>query len=816
MLNSKPFLVFSILSLCSLSALAQKRQTIAAQDPELAYHGAGTQQQDMKSETAGSVFSPSVAKRFYEIAHEIACSKDINPAEVEQAIVLLKAARNLDSGADYTEPLLIRLASQASGQNHSPLLTRLLVDYVGEKADLVVVRDAILYLLERLNSREQREELLKDLLRKLGGKNAVLDSELVTLLGLLAAEKPDLETAKYYFMQAYNHNKYNKLAFTKLTELVPEQIGPGMYLEQLRLALRENPSDIGAAVTFADYLERLELYSTAARAYEYCADLFSYLYPSEALPANIYLPWVICCYHARQEQKKCLQIAQQLRQQGIFDIFLEGIAGKAAEKMGDTAQATQIFQAAEAKAQQLLLQGPAAGKEGAGPDESSSPEVGPEHFAWFYCFAHPEPSKALDWANKAYAREPNSAATAALLAYSLVMNQQTDWAKPLLNNYKRNQTADLAFALIQLKERQKDQAIETLKSAIAKEPGSLVAEQAKDLLSQLGSRYSSPVDPNVILAMMNNSFGESFIPAFTPPEKILQVQLNVRGNRFYYGSKFDGTVAITNNSSEPLIISDDGLFQGNIRLDAEISGDLKYSIPKLISRRIVTAPLVEPGGSLVIPLQLLTGQLRQVLLAHPQATLDIEFTLYLDPVTTAEGKVTNRLVNLQPVKVLVQRPGIELSSKYLLNRFNTIARGKPGQKIQTAQLFIGLLMEQQEMARGKPLYRYMSARWVPNMLRSALTHETGLLRNPDEQQWVVRVHTMADMLDFPLDRELMGVVAENLNNPHWPVRLMAVYLLAKSPGSKFGKVLDWTAKQDSHKLVRDMAMALGATGAAEG
>jgi len=41
--------------------------------------------------------------------------------------------------------------------------------------------------------------------------------------------------------------------------------------------------------------------------------------------------------------------------------------------------------------------------------------------------------------------------------------------------------------------------------------------------------------------------------------------------------------------------------------------------------------------------------------------------------------------------------------------------------------------------------------------------------------------------------------------------MMAVYLLAKNQNSNFGKVLDWTARYDSSKLVRDMAIALGAT-----
>jgi hypothetical protein len=40
---------------------------------------------------------------------------------------------------------------------------------------------------------------------------------------------------------------------------------------------------------------------------------------------------------------------------------------------------------------------------------------------------------------------------------------------------------------------------------------------------------------------------------------------------------------------------------------------------------------------------------------------------------------------------------------------------------------------------------------------------------------------------------------------------MAIYLLAKNQNSSFTKVLDWAAKYDSSKFVRDMAIALGGT-----
>ena len=80
-----------------------------------------------------------------------------------------------------------------------------------------------------------------------------------------------------------------------------------------------------------------------------------------------------------------------------------------------------------------------------------------------------------------------------------------------------------------------------------------------------------------------------------------------------------------------------------------------------------------------------------------------------------------------------------------------------------------------------------------------------------DENWKVRVQTMAamDLLAQPLDYGLIRAVSENLNDSHWPVRVMVLSLLSKSDGSGFKQVLDWTAQHDSESLVRDMAIALG-------
>ena len=769
MSKSRAFLAFLILLLCPLSARAQ-----------------------LPSDS-NQLFSPAVAQKFYEIAYELANSEDVGQPQAEQAITFLTATMNLDRRAKYVYPLMIEIASRYSDSDYSEMVRNLLANYVDKSADLEVIRKAVQYLLDRLDSREQREQLLQEMLQSLSGKNPVLDSELATLLGLLTAEKADFQTAQIYLLQALDSYRYNKLDFAKLAELAEGQLEPTIYLENLRFAFAENTVNLQAALGFAQYAESLQLYQTAADTYEYCADLFSYLYPSQLLPPDIYLPWAMSNYNTKRNQYRCLQIAAQFRQSGRFDLLLEAIAGKAAAKIGDNEQAKRIFQNAEDKALELSID---TGRQGQTTNY--------KQLAWFYCFAAQDADKAIDWANKAYSIEPNSPTAAALLAYSLVMNEQIDWAMPLIENYQNNQIADLTLAKIQLAQQQKDSAIETLKAAIKKDPASLEAELAKEILATLGSEYLPPIDPDITLAVLRNTFGQAVVPKFTPPEEIISVQLSVRGSKFSYGSSFDTIVVITNNSSSPLVISDDGLFKGNIRVDANITGDLNKEIPNLVSIKTAPALPVEPGQSTFVPLHLITAELRHLLLTYPQASLDMEFTVYLDPVITNEGPA-NAIPGIKPAKVLLNRPGIELTGKFLRNRFNSLSSSRQGQKIKTAQLFTGLLAEQNAMADRQPLYKFTYADWMPALLKSALQH------NLTDDDWIVKVNTMADMLPLPLDYDILNTLAENLNDSHWPVRMITLFLLAKNQNTGFNKVLDWTAEYDFNYLVRDMAIALGGT-----
>ncbi len=745
------------------------------------------------------LYSPSIALKFYDVGYELAGVENANEADIEQALVFFMATVTLDPRASYALDDMIGLYStlpssvnsQADGvemQQRNYMVNQLLSNYVDKQADLDVAGRGIMFLLDQLNSREDREMVLSQMIQELGPKNAMLNSQLCTLLGLLQAEKADINAAARLFMVAYNSNRYNRIAFKGLIDIVPEQLTEFVYLEQMRLALGKNPIDIEAAIAYANYLELLQLYELAGQAYKYCADVFAYLYPSEPLPATIYLPWMISTYNTQRNQYDCLQIAELVRKSGEFDLLAETIAAKAAATTGNTGQANSILRNAEKTAlsdYQTNIE-----------DQLS--------LVWFYCFGLIDANNALDFANKVYSAEPNSITASSLLAYALVMNGQNAFAEPLLENNQRNQIADLAMANIQLSKGQTDKAIETLKIAIEKDPGSLEAHQAKLLLFKNNSEYITPIAVDIIQSSLTETFGNSIVPNFLALEQIIFVQLNTRGSKFSYGKEINATVAITNLSPEPLVINDEGLFKGNLRIDATVTGDINKYIPNLVAMKVQPSQPINGGESFTLPVQLVTGQLGEILLKHPQASLNIEFTVFIDPVPGQGLGVVNRLADIKPAKTAITRPAVKITGKFLQNKLNALSKGKTGQKTSTTQLVIGLLAEQHVMANREPLYEFVYADWMPEILKSALLY---ILADND---WVVKTQAMSDMVSLPMDYELLNAVSENLNDTYWPTRMMTLYLLAKQQGSDFAKVLDWHAEHDQEPLVVEMAVALGA------
>ncbi len=524
-----------VLALSGL-VVSQSNQLVSAQEPNKPEPNAPARRMPPTTGTnlftppPEKLFSPSVSALFYEMAYEIAHRENIPDSQAEQAITLLNAAMELDASAGFITADMLQIASRPGPERHLQMLYDTLIKYTDKNADLLVAANTARYLLDQLDSRQQRETLLRRLIQDIGESNFPSVPSSPLCLGFCTPRRPTTPTQSELWLRPIAGTDITSLPSRNSLSWRRTKSAPILNLEYLRLKLRKNPLDLGAALALAQYAQRTQLYELAVGSYQYCADLFQFLYPDQDVPAAIYIDWMTSCYNAPRGQPKCLQLAEQFRgstglaevKQGRFDLQMEVLAAKAAAKTGDTETAGRILETAEQKAIQSA---------GRSTDYYAT-------LAWFYCFVRKNSEQAIDWANKAYAAEPNSPIAAGLLACALVDNNQLDAVKPLLENFPQTQFADFAKAKLQLATGQKQSAVESLRATIDKDPGSIAAEQALMLLAEQKTEYIPIYDTNVILTTVKQTVGEQIIPQFVRPDRMLSFQLNVRGNRFAYGNDF--------------------------------------------------------------------------------------------------------------------------------------------------------------------------------------------------------------------------------------------------------------------------------------
>jgi len=735
--------------------------------------------------------SSQTAQALYDTGYELYTDKDAGFSEAKQAIIFFNAAINLDGRANYVLPDIINIAWQYPAGDFSSIAQLSLDKYMDSTSDLEIVSKAVQYLLEKLSSREEREQLLQNLLDRYGQKNQFFASDLLTQLGFFKAETADINEAQRYFMQACVTNGYNRLAFNKLAELIETgggQLPAITYLQNLRFAVRVNPLDLKSAFDFARLSESIGLYEPAAAGYRYCTQLYKYLNPAGPFPAEFYRPWMLNCYNKR-DYRLCQEILEQVRGYGVFDIMVEAIAAASARQGGDIQGSQTILDSIEKRADKILT----------GQIKASAGEL--QDFAWFFSFAADANSQdMLTWATKAYGADSNSVSAGSFFAYALVKNNQIELARPVLEKIGTDtQTSIIARAEIFAADKDANSAINMFKSAVDAASGTFEAQKAKARLKELGSEYVPAVDSDAIVVALRNDFGQTFFADFVPPEKMITVELKTGGTAFAYGSQITTQLAIVNNSLESLVICPDGIFKGNIRADIRVSGDLSDKIDNFIVKVVRPSNEIKPGQALFVPLQFVTGRLKSIMDCHPQADLNLEITVYIDPQVGSDGQVRS-FYGIKPAKVVLKRRKLDLTTQYLQQRFDSMDKGQQGQKIKSAQLFAGLLAEQQKLSQMGTKYRFAYAE--PELLSSALAKCLA------EDDWILKVQTIAVLLKVKLDYRLIETVSAQLDNNYWPVRLMTAFILAENQGDDFMPVLKWMVENDNSPMVKDMAATL--------
>lgn len=740
----------------------------------------------------GDLFAPIAAESFGRLGIEMLTS---NPDNVDSAMVFLHAAMLLDkqSGVGYEQYLRGAGRTGQGRQNYRETILQTLKQYLDYKADLDIASGALACVVDQVDSRQEREAILTRLLSPMASANPTFGSDIATQLGLYAVEKADQVGAIGQFEYAVQLNPYNVLAQSKLMELRRPQTANGEWAEKLswfRLKLVANPTDLPAAVGFGQAAYQAGLYELAAKAFEYASNLDAFIRPGAAMPEEIAIGWAESSYFSSPHASQCLAIADKLRQAGVVNLDVEAVAALAAEKAGKPELKNKILSEAADKVEDQI--------------EINQPTMSAYQLGWFYCFAAESPEKALAWCNKAYKQDPNAAGCKSLMAYAFWLNQQDELAEEYASpSVESDPIAMLTLAQILTKKDQKQKAAELLNKAASCDMLLPTALKVQGMLKQIGVDGISQVSPELIRQSLAKKWGETIIPSFVAPDKLFTVKLKFEGEEFFYGNPLNAWLVVENTGAVPLVIGPQGLITGRYRVDAEIRGDIAMKIPQLLEKTFRPSKVLAPGESIATRLNLNTGPLAKAMFLYPQAAMTIEFKLYLEPVSDADGLPKSGIPGQSPVQTVIRRKKVELTQEFLVQRLESLAKGQEGQKLRAAELFAGLYAEQVANKAGLVPYKFISVETellVDSVRRAIL-----------DENWKVQVHILTLLAQYSvnLDYTMTESVSQALNHEKWPERMIAIWLLGQQQKTTFRPVLDWKAEYDPFWLTRQLAVTMG-------
>lgn len=740
-----------------------------------------------------TLFSSETAELFSTFGNHVIADQ---PQKTDAAMTFLQAGILLDESSVIEYEQFLKGAGKVCGSqyDYSDTILLSLRKYLDQKADLEIAVRALRCVIEKANTRAQRETLLTRLAAQISQANPVFCSDVATELGLYAAEKTDYTTALAQFEEAFRLNKYNLLACSRINELRgPQETGAIIRdkLIYLRLRLAVNPVDLEAIVDFGRTAYAAQMYPLAADAFEYAASLYAWLSPNTPPSDDIFVSWAQSCYFIPSRQIQCITLADQVRATGRLNLALDSVAALAAEKLGKKQQQEQILSEAASRAEEHLATG--------------LDDITPAVLGWFYCFVLEDAEKAAAWCNREFTKNPEDPTARSMMAYAFYLNNQDALAREYGQAVDPNTPAAvMTLANLDIRDQQKQKALRRLRGLLDNYELPLAIQvRAVELLRQCGFDYSRNLPIESIRKDLANQFGERIIPVFAGADKLFTARLNFNGSEFSYGSTIETQVVITNTGSIPMIINRQGLFTGNYRVDAIIGGDINVTIPRLIEGTFRPTRPVLPGESVTVRVDTNTGQLGKLLFTCPQASLEIKLVLYLNPVDKDDQTVVCGIPGMNPIQAAIRRKGISLSSEYLAGRLDTLTKGQEGLKIRSAELFAGLYAERLAYDAGTIRYRHTQPEMA--LLKDAVRR--ALL----DDNWKIRVQTLILLSkhSIPLDYSMTLSVSENLNHTNWPVRMAAIWLLANQQKDIFQSVLDWNAQYDPFWLNRQLAVALG-------
>jgi len=757
-------------------------------------------------------------------AHNYALTT-ISPSDADlrlrQATLLLQAAVRLDETSEISWHDLLSLFITNS-INDPGRATDAVIRYSSlVPRDAAAVEDWFGFRLNRLNDRESRELFLNNQIGTLQDYPHV-QSNALTQLAILDLEKGDIQNARERFGLALEISSYNIDALIGWGELPqpvkdenPDQ-NPNqdkarsdkaleIDLHRLRRQIANNPYNLQATLNLIQFLDDHRVYRAAQTYYNHALTLLSSQSAADDQFLQLQLNQLAGAYSA-ELYDTCLVLARNITRDHPDNLLAIALHAGALKKLEKSGQAKIILEnAAKSVSDQL----------------TNSAQPNPDldtQLAWFYCFAHPNPTLALKHAQSAFKTDPKKPRLKYLLAYALLSPGRFDQSQDLLNQSDpTDPIAALAWAKTLIAKNEKKSAYEKL-AALPTIPKGLLAEEILTMIKVLTQDIQS-TDPDWVphLAFhieqsvsdnlerhLQAQFDDKDLLLPTEPEKFIRCTVKPThvASTYRFGDPILAKLTLTNISDITLVLGPDSFLDPHLLIYARLvprhpgqpltpsdEGDSATNPYILIAHRNLNQQrILASGSSNTIHETFNIGSLRDQLESHPFTEYRITFRFVLDPIADSDGNFVSRIPAIQPRPLTITRKAFVPTKNNLAKLRRSMLSKSPDVIIRTTDLLAHLV----NMPRTAAVVdSTVLTKWITDNL----THS-----EPRVRAWSafsLQPQSIAG------STEAQNRIAQLLNDPDWFARFCGTRTL--NHFTDLREYYEWIADNEEDLLLKQQA-----------
>ena len=730
---------------------------------------------------------PVLSSMLTDLAQCDAHSEEVNLRAVS---TMLEAARRLDE-SNSESILLLADCLEALGDGLGA--AEALGSYVALVPENEVALARIISLnLETLQTSEERRGYLSSLAMRVGipdGVRGVIFQE----LSRLNFEAANEDAGWALVNQAAAADAYNLGARQQMLEHPKVWGNVFQRVQSLTQLVRINPLRVQVVWNFANALDELGLHLEAQKWYKYALGVHLAGASGSEITADKWLDWA-SSYVLSQDYEKALLVLDRLVKEYPKQVNIRIWLSRAEAGRGQKQQAENQLAVAE----ELLL----------GQSQQAPSDVrAVSQVAWFYLQDKSDKDKALEWSNKAIRLDAENSQAQLCMGLALLANGQIASSQAQLEPLAEHDAwARLGLIRAMLAgEHTKEAAQQAVQGALAQHPGGWVGLA----LRELAQTQEIPIDMSIFLESIHQAIDAELGNAaelrdfYRHPKDYLLLKILPSKSDYDYRDPIMLNISLSNLGSTVITMGPGMMLNPQVIMSVLLSGalqrELKHDFVSLYKKR-----RMNPGQGLSTSVRLDRGELRDVLRQCPQETITIKVSCILDPQVVGENEYLPSLVG-QASNEEVVRYGFRPSREAMGRLYRVLKEGSVRSKIRTAMLLGDLLgnsQNPQAIAEAKK----------PRAVNEEQI-TTALVATSQDADWRVRAW-LGEALEFVrLNGQLSKTLADQIQDPHWFVRLMAVRA-AGSRGQNWREILRRVAETDKDPLVRQMASIYVSDGAA--